>query len=421
MKRLTATLCLTLAVLLGSEVKASDLPPCRGSYHHNCFGNYNIANGDKYVGEVRNNKMHGQGTYTAANGTKYVGEFKDDKIHGQGTYTRANGDKYVGEFKDGKKHGQGTYTGANGEKYVGGYKDNKPQGQGTYTGADRNKYVGEFKDGKRNGQGTHTYADGTVREGIWKDGAFKYTQAEWELKLKKLKAAEELRSNKLKAAEELKLKKLRAAEELRLKKLKVAEELRLKKLKAEKAIRKEKASKNLGFRDLKPGLSISDVAELKVCDSSLQPIDSAEGTRCYGIDDIKFRGEYMISESQVKTLQKLTVDLGPIVGVIGIIENIATYLTSGETNIFLQMRETLGEKYKTKLEFSERDRQLFNKQLKEELYTVFEGGQVALVIKRKNINTFQKDFYLYIEYRDLEPAEKFLKMVTPKRAKKIDF
>ena len=35
-------------------------------------------------------------------GDKYVGEYKDDKRHGQGTYTYANGDKYVGEYKDDK-------------------------------------------------------------------------------------------------------------------------------------------------------------------------------------------------------------------------------------------------------------------------------------------------------------------------------
>ena len=38
----------------------------------------------------------------------------------------ANGDKYVGEYKDGKQHGQGTYTYANGDKYVGEYKDGLP-------------------------------------------------------------------------------------------------------------------------------------------------------------------------------------------------------------------------------------------------------------------------------------------------------
>ena len=55
------------------------------------------------------------GTLTGPSGDKYVGEFKDDQLHGQGTYTFANGDKYVGEWKDDKKHGQGTYTSADGD------------------------------------------------------------------------------------------------------------------------------------------------------------------------------------------------------------------------------------------------------------------------------------------------------------------
>ena len=63
---------------------------------HNCLGTYTYANGDKYVGGYKDDKMHGQGTYTYARGDKYVGEFKDGEFHGQGTYTFANGDKYVG-------------------------------------------------------------------------------------------------------------------------------------------------------------------------------------------------------------------------------------------------------------------------------------------------------------------------------------
>ena len=38
---------------------------------------------------------------------------------GQATYTYATGDKYVGEFKDGKYHGQGTVTSVDGRVKAG--------------------------------------------------------------------------------------------------------------------------------------------------------------------------------------------------------------------------------------------------------------------------------------------------------------
>jgi len=65
-KRLTATICLTIAVLLGSAGAVYALPPYpsdQNRYYDNCFGTYTHANGDKYAGEYRNNKKHGQGTY----------------------------------------------------------------------------------------------------------------------------------------------------------------------------------------------------------------------------------------------------------------------------------------------------------------------------------------------------------------------
>ena len=40
---------------------------------------------------------------------KYEGQFKDGKRHGQGTFFYANGDKYEGQFKDDLKNGLGTY------------------------------------------------------------------------------------------------------------------------------------------------------------------------------------------------------------------------------------------------------------------------------------------------------------------------
>ena len=97
----------------GGIVMASDLPDCPSSgYFHNCFG-----------------------TFTWADGEKYVGEWKDDKRHGQGTYIFGPNSEWAGD-----------------------------------------KYVGMFNDSKRNGQGTYTHTDGTVEEGVWKDGESQYAQ-----------------------------------------------------------------------------------------------------------------------------------------------------------------------------------------------------------------------------------------------------
>ena len=105
MKHLTATICLTLAVLLGSAGVSFALPPCPSdpiAYYDNCFGTFTFADGNQYVGEWKNNKFNGQGTFTFANGDKYVGEFKDDKRNGQGTYTYADGTVEEGIWKNGE-------------------------------------------------------------------------------------------------------------------------------------------------------------------------------------------------------------------------------------------------------------------------------------------------------------------------------
>ncbi len=165
MRYLNTKLILMSVALMLSATASFALPVCP-EYRHptkspwvNCFGTYTYADGDKYVGEFKDDKRNGQGTYTFGPNTEWAG------------------DKYVGEYKDDKFNGRGTYTFANGAKYVGEWKDGNENGQGTYTYADGAKYAGEFKDDKRNGQGTYTYADGTVEEGIWKDGEFQNSQA----------------------------------------------------------------------------------------------------------------------------------------------------------------------------------------------------------------------------------------------------
>ena len=96
----------------------------------NGYGTYIFSNGDKYV-EDKDNKMRlgsmNEGLLSMkyfiliSNGDKYVGEWKDNKMHGIGTYTWGEGDseghKYFGEWKDGKRNGYGTYTMADGTAY----------------------------------------------------------------------------------------------------------------------------------------------------------------------------------------------------------------------------------------------------------------------------------------------------------------
>ena len=101
MKQILYIIC-SLFLLSNISSVSWALPPCvvDAEVWDNCVGTHTWDNGDKYVGEWKNNKKHGQGTYIFADGTKYVGKYKDGKTHGQGTYTFANGDKYVGENKE---------------------------------------------------------------------------------------------------------------------------------------------------------------------------------------------------------------------------------------------------------------------------------------------------------------------------------
>ena len=168
-----------ILILFAGNAMASSLPNCPSDQlkrYHNCFGTITTDDGSIYVGEWKDNNMHGQGTYTT-NEYKYLGEYKEGKKHGQGTFTTSTGNKYVGEYKEGKMHGQGTATTVTGNKFVGEHKENKMHGQGTFTwGKDSewagDKYVGEFKDGKRHGQGTYTYADGTKESGYFMNGEY---------------------------------------------------------------------------------------------------------------------------------------------------------------------------------------------------------------------------------------------------------
>ncbi len=76
----------------------------------------------EYEGEWEDDRMHGKGSANYKNGDKYVGEFKNNEVNGVGRYIwRENNPnltkQYYGNFTEGKKHGFGTLEYTHGDFY----------------------------------------------------------------------------------------------------------------------------------------------------------------------------------------------------------------------------------------------------------------------------------------------------------------
>ena len=74
--------------------------------------------GDKYEGDIKNNKKDGKGTIFYKNGDKFEGEFKDDKQDGKGIFYFNNGDRYEGIWKNGKMEYKGILYYDKRNKYI---------------------------------------------------------------------------------------------------------------------------------------------------------------------------------------------------------------------------------------------------------------------------------------------------------------
>jgi hypothetical protein len=163
----------------------------------------------KYVGEFKGEKKHGQGTFTwidvreisgifeedefPIHGTfvhfkkkyKYEGDFKDCQRHGYGTFVNEDGTTFKGSWKNGLRHGKGTTVNAvffrsgeeKGEEFVidggpltGEYIEDHPHGIFNWEMKSGIKYVGELnQDGLFHGKGILTHPDGKIEKGIWKN------------------------------------------------------------------------------------------------------------------------------------------------------------------------------------------------------------------------------------------------------------
>ena len=107
-----------------------------------------FENGDRYIGEVLNNKKHGSGTYVESgpDGKEYKGEWKNDKQHGKG-FLKQSGMEYTGDFFEGKIQGKGVLVNKDG-KYEGEFLNGMMHGIGVLKLNDGRIVRGEFKNNK---------------------------------------------------------------------------------------------------------------------------------------------------------------------------------------------------------------------------------------------------------------------------------
>lgn len=124
--------------------------------------------GNRYVGDTLDGKIHGIGRFDWANGSSYEGDFKDGVVHGEGTMQYVDGSKYTGTFNRGERHGYGVLTLDNGDVYVGTFVSDKMTGEGELTSeSEGESYRGYWKDGSRHGTGVQTREDGSQYSGYF--------------------------------------------------------------------------------------------------------------------------------------------------------------------------------------------------------------------------------------------------------------
>ena len=183
--------------------RASNLSSNSNSIITNTNNNFNIKSsdnnilylppGDKYEGEVVNNKPNGKGIYYSITGEIKEGEFIDGRLNGKGKMTlnngfflegnfvddeldgfgktiNINGEMYEGEFKKGIREGKGKLILSNEDRFEGNYLKGKLEGNGKFITKDGEKYEGEFINGIPNGKGHKKYKDGSEYEGNFKNG-----------------------------------------------------------------------------------------------------------------------------------------------------------------------------------------------------------------------------------------------------------
>ena len=132
-----------------------------------------ISNNCIYKGtwNMKTFKKEGYGILFDENGNKYIGEFKNDKFEGKGLLISINGDYFIGNWKNGVMDGKGIfYSNEKKFKYEGNFADNKFNGNGKIIYDDKSYiFDGKFVDGLKEGKGKLIFENGSYYNGDFKE------------------------------------------------------------------------------------------------------------------------------------------------------------------------------------------------------------------------------------------------------------
>lgn len=163
-------LLICMLASLGANLSAQ----CISGNCQNGTGTYRYSGNSKYTGQFQNGLRHGKGRMTYTDGNVYEGQFYFGKKQGDnGTMTfAANGDKYVGQWKNDQPNGRGIYYFATRERYEGDFLNGAFEGQGTMYYPDGAYYKGSWSKNRKHGAGAFLFADGREKRGNWAMGKY---------------------------------------------------------------------------------------------------------------------------------------------------------------------------------------------------------------------------------------------------------
>ena len=146
-------------------------------------------NGDKYEGEIKDEKKSGYGINYFINGDRYEGWWDNDLQNGTGTLFYNDGSLFIGQWVNGKQNGMGTLYYNSGDKYYGNFIDGEKNGKGLFISTDNNRFIGTFKNNQKHGKGIMYFnKNKKLSKEIWDNGILVYNQIisiENDIKVKK--------------------------------------------------------------------------------------------------------------------------------------------------------------------------------------------------------------------------------------------